>query len=126
VDAGESLKFWSNALDAFADVEAARASKDAVAYAQAWDRLRAALVGGHRDWTAWREAQDTIETLRKVSQSERKRLVDMHAMVTADEAMAFAGALVAVVRQHVADPATFAAIQDGMKRVFEERRGRAG
>lgn len=76
------------------------------------------------DARIWREVRTTIDALRKASASERKRLVDMRAMVTADEAMAFAAAVMAVVRACITDQATLAKFQTGMQRIFEELHGR--
>jgi hypothetical protein len=76
------------------------------------------------DERIWREVLRMIDALRKASASERKRLVDLQAMVTVDEAMAFAAALVATVQWHVHDPATLRAIQTDMQRIFEELHGR--
>ena len=72
----------------------------------------------------WREVVRMIDALRQASESERKRLVDLQAMVTVEEAMAFAAALVSVVQRHARDPATLRAMQTDMQRIFEERHGR--
>jgi hypothetical protein len=125
VDTGDSQALWSRANDALHAMDNARRARDAFAHAAALADLRETIAGARRDWLAWNELQRTIEALRRVSESERKRLIDMRAMVTADEAMAFAAALVAVVQANVADPQQLQAIQAGMRRIFEARHGRA-
>ena len=124
VDSGDALRLWSEANAAVAAFEDAQAARDAPAMAAAWGRLRNAVQSAGRDWQTWAEIGATVERYRRVAESERKRLVEMQAMVSADEAMAFAAALVAVVRQHVTDPGELAAIQRGMRAAFEARRGR--
>ena len=124
VEAGDSRSFWTEAQAALNDMEAAHTARDAVALDAAFDRLRMTFRTARGDEMIWGEVQTTIEALRKVSESERKRLIEMQAMVTVDEVMAFAAALTSVMQQQARDPATLGAIQAGMQRVFEARRGR--
>lgn len=126
VDTGESRRFWAKAAEGMDAFDAASAAGDTAGMRAALDALRGAIKGGARDWQSWEELQRTIESYRRVSESERRRLVDMQAMISAEEAMTFAGALTSLVRQHVADQDALTAIQEGMRQVFESRHVRTG
>jgi hypothetical protein len=58
----------------------------------------------------WDELRTNMEQQRKLSESERKRLVEAHQVATVEEIMALMGALLAIIKKHVPDPATRRAI----------------
>jgi hypothetical protein len=66
---------------------------------------------------SWPEITTLIEQRRKLVESERKRLVELQQVVTADQAMLLIRAVVASVREHVRDPATLRAITDDLARL---------
>lgn len=125
VDSGDSLKFWNEARQVLNDLEAAQTTGDAAAAADACGRLRTAITGARHDGRTWDEVGRTIDAFRRVSEAERKRLIDLQAMVTADEVMAFSAAVMSIVRECITDRAMMAKFQAGMQRIFEERHGRA-
>lgn len=57
------------------------------------------------------EIRESLDQRRKLSESERKRLVDMQQMVTAEESMLLATALLDSVRRNVTDRGILNAIQ---------------
>lgn len=65
---------------------------------------------------AWPEIQSLIEQRRKLVESERKRLVELHQVVSADQAMLMVRSLIASVREHVSDPAILRAISADLER----------
>lgn len=72
-----------------------------------WGRI---IQLGLTDYAAWNEVYNVLEQRRKLVESERKRLVEMQQMITSERAMLLITALVDVVRQHVSDTGTLAAI----------------
>lgn len=103
---------------------------------RAWDRFQKAadeqVVGeagrhlqdvgrgireGARRHAAQREAVDLVERKRRLSDSERRRIVDAQQTVTQQQAMAFVGAVVASVRKHVTDREVLAGIAADISRL---------
>ena len=65
-----------------------------------------------------------LEGLRRLSESESKRLVAMQQMITAEQAMILLSAVVDVVRQNVSDRGVLAAISAGIGRLMAANAGR--
>lgn len=111
VDSGESGKLWKQARAAWQQLNQARNEGDLNAEAEAADKLSHLLVRGQADYTVWHEVMVMIEQRRKLVESERRRLVDMQQMITAEQAMALVSAIIDTVRRNVSDRDTLAAIQ---------------
>ncbi len=62
------------------------------------------------DERAWRELQATHQHRRKLADTERKRLKDLHAYLTAEEALAIVARLTDTIVRHVEDKAALTAI----------------
>jgi hypothetical protein len=65
---------------------------------------RAALAG------LWREVDDLIEQRRRLSDTERRRLVDMEQVLTTQQALVLVSALIGIIKEHVTDRKILAAI----------------
>ena len=65
----------------------------------------------------WEELRDTIELRRRISESETRRLKDMHQTITAERALALMALLVQRVKQHVTDPQALTAISSEYRRL---------
>lgn len=106
VDTGEAGELWlkmSAAATAF--TAASRAGQSAEALQAARDM--ADLAGkGRADWMSWSDVLRTVEALRRVKDSERKRIESAHNVLTADRAMLLVAALTDAVRRHVSDRKT--------------------
>lgn len=72
-----------------------------------WGRI---VQAGVSDYAAWNEVYNVLEQRRKLVESERKRLIEMQQVITAERAMLLIGALTDVIRTHVTDRNTMAAI----------------
>lgn len=71
---------------------------------------------------AWDAITDLFETRRKLVDSERRRLVDLQQMMTAEQAMTMLAVIVDIVKQHVTDPAELQAIAQDIGRIAERNR----
>lgn len=118
VDAGGTTDLWVELEDAWDSYQRKRGSKDADTARHEVDRI---IKLGGRDALAWSEIVAVIEQKRKLSESERKRLVDMQQLVTTNEAMLFVAAIVDAVRRHVSDRDTLAAISADIARLTHVR-----
>lgn len=66
------------------------------------------------------EVRTNLEQLRKLKESERKRLTDMQQMVTTEQAMLLVSALLDSVRRNVTDSGTLNAIQSEFIRLTSQ------
>ena len=65
----------------------------------------------------WEELRDTIDLRRRLSESETRRLKDMHQTITAERALALMALLVQRVKEHVTDPQALTAISAEYRRL---------
>lgn len=70
------------------------------------------------DPDGWPEIVSLIEQRRKLVETERKRLVEMQQMITAEQAAVLIAALTDAVRRHVDDPDALAAIASEFDRLL--------
>lgn len=108
VDTGESGQIWKELRDAWRAFT--QSGDDNEARKDAIRTLGVLIQRGHADAAIWGDLITTIENSRRLKDSERKRRMDAHTTVTAEQAMGFATALAEVVRKYVRDPAVLQAI----------------
>lgn len=120
VDTGEAGRLWTEARLAYAGVVGAMRSGDSQSLVSATDRLGQALSAGQGDYAAWEEVQKTIDLRRKISEAERKRLVDMQQMVTAEEAMNLVAAIAETVKRHIHDAEIIERIATDINRLINK------
>lgn len=76
--------------------------------------------------SAWENARSLVNQRMKLVESERKRMVDLQQMMTSEQAILLATALVATVKQHVTDRRILAAISSDVDRLLSRSdQGRA-
>lgn len=120
VDTGESGATWKAVGETFRDYQHALHSTKTDAKKDASDllhELHMLIIDGASDEAAWSEVRNVLEQRRKLVESERKRLVELQMVVSADQAMLMVRSLVASVREHVRDPAILRAITDDLARL---------
>jgi hypothetical protein len=59
-----------------------------------------------------------VEQRRKLTESERKRLQDLEQMIPADRAMTMIATILSIIKRHVHDVATLAAIQEDFRNLL--------
>lgn len=101
LDKKESGALWKSLGDAWKAYKTARDDMDAAHWLAEVGRLIQQGVG---DWAIWNDIINTIDQRRKLVESERKRLVELQQMLTADQAMLLVSTLVDSVNRHVPDP----------------------
>ena len=110
VDTGESGALWQSLQALRMEVIACKKVGDSVGQAKALNALLDMIGQGHADYRAWAEIGGVIEQRRKLVESERKRLVEMQQTLTVERAMLLIGAISGVIKAHVHDRTTLAAI----------------
>lgn len=110
VDTGESGDLWKRTGEVVTVLKNAFQDGDDGAVASAIADLEDLVSHGIEDWGTWREIGAVLERKRKLTDTERKRLVDMQQMITAERALALITAFTQVVKRHVTDTTTLLAI----------------
>lgn len=124
-DKGESGALWKHARNTYKEMEAARLANDLAAEVAARVNLGLALDKGHLDYAVWNEIAALLESRRKLVESERRRMVDMRALVSTEDVMAAVKALVGAVRMYVKEPDTLRNIVDEIERALGRPTDRA-
>lgn len=122
VDTGESGALWANLTKVWADLQ--RAEEGSTEYLQAWIKVDELMKAGTTDYLAWQELQAVIEQRRKLVESERKRVVELQQVITAERAMVLLSVVVDVVRRHVTDRNALAAISADIGKLVAREPGR--
>lgn len=106
VDTGEAGALWAALGKAVGEYRAA-ADEDRDA---AFSEIEHLCRQGLDDWAAWAEVLNLIERRRKLAETETKRLAAIGQTITAERAMLLLSAVVDVIKRHVTDHATLAAL----------------
>ena len=102
-DSGESGEAWKQLRFCVIDyVKAQRVGDPAFAIAKL-ETLKDLIDRGCNDYEAWREINDTIELRRRLTESERKREMDLKIYVSVEESLALARLLTQTVVEIVKD-----------------------
>jgi len=72
---------------------------------------------GQQDVKTWNEITRIMDIKRKVSESERKRLIEMDQIITAEKAMLLITMISTIVKKYVTDSATLSAISQEFVRL---------
>ena len=103
VDGGESGERWKAALAVYQRLCAADVEQSKTVLAELGDILQA----GAADWDAWEKIEDLVVKKTKVVESQRKRAVEAHEMLAAQDARAMMRAITEglkrAVEEHVTD-----------------------
>jgi hypothetical protein len=119
VDTGESGHLWTNLKDAAAALMDARRRGDTEATADALNSMLSLIRNGHQDYAAWQDVRGLLEQRRRTVESERKRLVEMQQNITVEKAMLLVGAIGGIIKAHVHDRATLAAISGDLATLLD-------
>lgn len=115
VDTKESGMLWKKARDTYKDLRAAISAQDASKMTACLLVLDETLSEGVSDYSAWEKVFSLVEQRRKLSESERKRLIDMRQIITVERAMAMIGAISGIIRKHVTDKVILAKIANDIR-----------
>lgn len=78
------------------------------------DELTRALTGAQDDTPTWLAIQSALQERRQLVESERKRLVELSQMISAEQLLVLLDRTVDIVRRHVPDRASMLAISNEM------------
>jgi galactokinase len=103
VDTGEAGALWEQARKAFTEFKLANIKQDLEKQQSALFELSAILEKGQQDYMVWDEVGKVIEQRRKLVESERKRMVEMQQMITAEQAMVLLTNVASIIKESVTD-----------------------
>lgn len=120
VDIGESGKLWLKSKEVLLDLRKALATQDTRKTTEALIELDGLIRQGSSDYAAWDEVQTAIELRRRLVETERKRLMDMQAMISSEQATSLIHALSLAVKENVVDSITLSRIQTAFTRILNQ------
>lgn len=118
MERGETGGLWLDLQKAWARMTEAKARGDVAGTTDALNDVGALIRRGASDAAANRELRGVILDKARVAESERKRLVEAQQVLSVQQAMAFVGAVTAVVAEEVTDRDTRARIADALDRLL--------
>lgn len=105
-------------------LEAALQAEDRHSATEGVEALRTLLNRAEAEGERWEQIAVWMERKRKLSETERRLLVDMQQVITAERAMVLMAALVDIVRRHVDDRGILAAIVHDVDRLLVANDGK--
>lgn len=118
---GGTGELFVQACEIYNDLIKALGREDQVESQHLLSELGKTLKQGSKEHFTWQGIEETLEKKRKLSDSERKRLVDLKQMVTVEELMIVTGALVDSVRRHVSDQQALVHISNDLRELLQDR-----
>lgn len=107
---GDPVPKWKEMEDAFALVETAILGGEPDSYIAALGRMHALLDAGKKWDTTWHQVMDTMEQLRRMTDTEVKRKKELHQMVPVERVMILIAAVGMAVKRHVTNPTEIQAV----------------
>ncbi len=133
---GESSGLWRRLKQHKRAMDAARRNADSARHrgdteaadryddkqAEHFNTLLALIEAGAADTDRWDEIMRNIDAQRRLAESERKRRVEDHQVVTTEEILAIMGAVLAIIMRHVKDERIRRTIGDDIEGLAERTR----
>jgi hypothetical protein len=117
VDIGESGHLWLKTRELLIQLRSVLIKWDTNKLHELLITLDDLVHIGITDYAAWNEISNSIELRRRLVETERKRLVDMQQMITAEQAIDVIGAITTAVKENVTDPTILRRIQTAIIRI---------
>lgn len=103
-DQGDGGPAWPKLKRLVADLDAARTRNSAAALRKVTEEIARTITEGESENHAWIEIGLQVDRRRKLVESERKRMLDEHQMMSAERVMVLVGGLLAIVRDTCSIP----------------------
>lgn len=110
VDTGEAGSLWRDLRAIYRTMEEANRARDTEGVRIALLTMGDLIRRGASDAALWSEIRSTLESRRKLIDTERRRLVDAQQMISAERALSLIVAFTEIVRTHVTDQTVLATI----------------
>lgn len=120
---GESLESWSSLGNLLGPLQQAIIDRNGTRATALMNQVLAAWQAVYDDSVVWKEIIDVTEARRKLVESERKRLIDMDLVITADRAYMLVAFLQDIIMRHITDEGVKASIAYEIRRVLADGAG---
>jgi len=118
VETGESGQLWVMIRQVWGEFTVAKLSGKIPEMQEHLTILGDLIERGLADYAAWGEVRSILEQRRKLVESERKRLVELQQVITAEQAMVMFSVLIDSVKRNVSDRKALSAISEDFARVL--------
>lgn len=112
---GDPVPSWSDLRSTFAEVEVGLLSGDQTKAIASLELMHKILDSGAKWDTAWKQVTDTLDALRKLTDTEIKRKKELNQMVPVERVIVLMAAVATAVKRHVTDPEQIRAVQKEME-----------
>lgn len=123
LDTGETGATWKALREAYNAMRDAMTAGDSAKMMSMVFVIGNLIEAGNRDYLAWAEITNQIETYRKLSETERRHMLQAEQILTVQDAMLMIGAIMAGVKEHVTDRNAYAAISANVTKVIGQEVG---
>lgn len=124
IDSNDTGAGWKLVKATYAKLKTAIKAGDALNTAQRMNELERQINTSTTEWALWGEISLVLEQRRRLVETERRLLVEHDRVVTVDQLMIMVGALQEVIRTHVHDRNTLAAIASDIRSTLLVEPGR--
>ena len=121
VDTGESGAIWQGLMAQRMELIAAQRAADVKGQAAAMRAIIDLIAQGHADYQAWADVHAVIEQRKRITESERKRLVEAQQMITTEQAWLLIQGVIESLTTHITDRKILTAIQNDITRLTTYR-----
>ena len=123
IDKGESGRIWAKLAVAKTEFIAARNAHDIPTMDQWLSDILRLIDAGNADWMIVADIVRLQDHKRKLGESERKRLIEMRQIITAEQAAVLLGAITDIIVRNVTDRDTRARISAELTRIADSSTG---
>lgn len=121
---GDTFPALQTAWDALTAALATDGEIDRSAISKHTAEITRLLASGEQQHKARTETRAIIQDIRRVSESERKRLIDAELMLSADQVLVIVSRVSDAIMQEVSDPDTLNRLHRRFATILAEHRGR--
>lgn len=100
---GDTRQLWKDLRETWDALEDAVKAGDKPKQGKAIQEMGSIIKRGNAIYASWAEIYNVTDQRRKTVESERKRLVEMQQMITAERMLLLVGAILGVIQRHVTD-----------------------
>jgi hypothetical protein len=119
LDEGGTSEIFFEIDEAVQAFQCASSDNDRKGMRESWRRLENAVKRGKSEAAAWEEIGSKLELKRKLSVSQARRQKDLEHLVPVEKANSLIAALLAAVRENVADKGALAKINETFRRYIQ-------
>lgn len=103
MDLGESGEGWLRLMKLWRQFEEVSEAKDTTTAGRILRMIGSVIEGGVEEYAAWASVSKLVNQRRQLAESERKRMVEEHQMISTGELLVLVSQLTDIIMRHVPD-----------------------